>query len=74
MIDKEGNVLLDDAVLGINAIPFIGRLEIQEIIEEDISLNLLKSKKDNRASQRGHAYREAFLVNTNLRGLCKYNS
>jgi hypothetical protein len=42
MIDKESNVLLDDAVLGINAIPFTGRLEIWEIVEEDISLDLLK--------------------------------
>lgn len=40
MIDKKGNVLPDDAVLESNAIPFIGRLEIWEIMEEDISLDL----------------------------------
>ena len=28
MVDKEGNVLPDIAVLGINAIPLMGRLEI----------------------------------------------
>lgn len=57
MIDKEGNMLPDVAVLGINAIPLTGRLEIWKIMEEDISLD-----------------REIFLIDTNLRSLCKYDS
>jgi hypothetical protein len=35
-------VLPDDAVLGINVIPFTGRLEIWEIMEEEIPLDLFK--------------------------------
>jgi hypothetical protein len=43
-------------------------------MEEDISLDLLKCEKVDRASWRGHTYGEAFFVDTNLRRLCKYDS
>lgn len=53
MIDKEGNVLPDVAVLGIGAVPLIGRFEIWKIMEEDISLDLLKCEKVDRAVGEG---------------------